>query len=116
MCHFTGCGFQAFLSRTGYRKHNVLVQEQGVKFKQRAEFCNRCFSSGYYTVYPKHNNRYIKYNIVNEKYATEFVKNRYGFPALSQEQGIILKLFLVRNRVRIWGSYPGVTITLPTAG
>ena len=34
MCHCSVYGFQAFLSRIGHRKHNILGQEQGVKFKQ----------------------------------------------------------------------------------
>ena len=38
MCHCivyrAGYGSQTFLSRTGHRKHNLLDQEQCVKFKQ----------------------------------------------------------------------------------
>ena len=33
MCRCRGYVFQAFLSRTGYRKHDVLGQEQGDRFK-----------------------------------------------------------------------------------
>ena len=38
MCRCTGYGFQAFLSRTGYRKKCILGQEQGVKLKVTVQF------------------------------------------------------------------------------
>ena len=34
MCRCTGYGFQTFLSRTWYREHEILGEEQRVKFKR----------------------------------------------------------------------------------
>ena len=42
--------------------------------------------------------------ILNKNLLQNLPRTVYGFLTLSQEQGIILKLFLVRNRVRLLGS------------
>ena len=53
--------------------------------------------------------------MLRKKYATKFLKNRVCFSYFESRTGIILKLFLVRNRVRLLGSQRR-TLTLKFRG
>ena len=98
MCRCAGYDFiEAFLSRTGYSKHAFYAFA-------KAQFWNRCYFVK--AQRPKQTPfcQSTTADLLNKDMLQNLSRTGYASLALGQEQGIILKLFLVRNRVRLLGS------------
>ena len=88
---------------TGFLVRNRVsnISKFRIKGFAKTQFRNRCYHSQNRSYFVKTQQLMYKH-ILNKNLLQNLPRTGYAFLALSQEQGIILKLFLVR--VGIWGS------------